>query len=206
MSLGRRAFIRLIPLGLAAALAGGSWWFFREVAREPVKTSQATVTSTSEESAATTSSVFDFPVTWNGDGPTHVNIEDYRLRVDGDVSKPLQLTVVDLYAMSSVQRTLRIECVLGWAADVPWDGIPLPDLLRLAGASEKVASVTIESVTGYKITMNSDEVANPDNMIALKAGGLPLTVEHGYPARLVAPTRSGLDWVKYVHRITCASR
>jgi DMSO/TMAO reductase YedYZ molybdopterin-dependent catalytic subunit len=42
-------------------------------------------------------------------------------------------------------------------------------------------------------------------MIALKAGGAPLTVDHGYPARLVAPTRLGEDWVKYVVKITATS-
>ena len=41
-----------------------------------------------------------------------------------------------------------------------------------------------------------------DYMIALKVGGAPLTIDHGYPARLVAPARSGLDWVKYVAQIT----
>ena len=121
-----------------------------------------------------------------------MNLHDYRLKVDGDVSNPLDLTLDDLRAMSSVQRTLNIGCVLGWAADVPWEGIPLSHLLSLAGAPAKIAHVTVASVTGYAMTMGSDEAANPDNMIALKAGGVPLTVEHGYPARLVVPTRSGL--------------
>jgi DMSO/TMAO reductase YedYZ molybdopterin-dependent catalytic subunit len=43
-------------------------------------------------------------------------------------------------------------------------------------------------------------------MIALKAGGIPLTVEHGFPARLVAPARLGLEWIKYVNRITCTNK
>jgi DMSO/TMAO reductase YedYZ molybdopterin-dependent catalytic subunit len=131
---------------------------------------------------------------------------NYRLRVDGDVTNPLDLTLDDLRAMPSVQRTLNIHCVLGWAANVPWEGIPLSHLLSLAGAPQKIANVTVESVTGYTTIMSPDEAVNPDNMIALKAGGVPLSVEHGYPARLVAPTRDGLDWVKYVGRITCTKK
>jgi len=197
MKLDRRSFIRLIPLGLAATFAGGLWWFFREAAREPATKSKAAVTN---------SNTYDFPVTWNGDRPTEVSLEGYRLRVDGDVLKPLELTLDDLLSMSSAQRKLRIDCVDGWTAEVLWEGIPLSYLLRLAGAApEKIAYVTVESVTGYKTTMSSElgEITNPDNMIALKAGGLPLTVEHGYPARLVAPTKWGMGWVKYVRRITC---
>jgi len=197
MKLDRRSFIRLIPV-LAVAVVGGSWWFLRQTAREPTIASQAT---------ATTTKAFDFPVTWNGDRPTMVNLNDYRLKVDGDVSNPLELTLEDLHTMPSVQRTLRIQCVEGWRAWVPWEGVLLSHLLSLAGASlEKIAHITVESVTGYNTTISSDEIANSDSMMALKAGGVPLTVEHGYPARLVAPTKLGLDWVKYVRRITCTSK
>ena len=78
----------------------------------------------------------------------------------------------------------------GWSAGVPWEGIPLLDLLRQAGMSlTNINHVTITAITGYSTTLSSDEVANLDFMIALKAGGAPLTVDHGYPARLVMPTR-----------------
>jgi DMSO/TMAO reductase YedYZ molybdopterin-dependent catalytic subunit len=225
MKLDRRTFIRLIPIGMAAALAGGSWWFFRELASRQIIHSEATVTtsatlqatptttsalqiesttSVAPQPVLTTPEAFDFPVTWNGDQPTKVDKNKYRLKIDGDVSEPLELTLEDLYAMSNVQKTLEIGCVLGWRANVPWEGIPLIRLLSLAGAPQRIAQVTVESLTGYGTTMSQeDEVANPDCMIALKAGGVPLSVEHGYPARLVAPKKAGLDWVKYVTRITC---
>jgi len=207
MKLDRRAFIRLIPI-VAVAVAGGSWWFLRQTAEEPTMTSQATMTNSgASQGTATTPEAFHFPVTWNGDRPTTVNSIDYRLRIDGDVSKPLELTLKELYAMSNVQRTLEIRCVEGWAADVPWEGVTLSYLLSQAGALLKnIASVRVEGITGYSTTVSSDEIADPDNMIALRAGGAPLTVEHGYPARLVLPARFGLDWVKYVARITCTNR
>jgi DMSO/TMAO reductase YedYZ molybdopterin-dependent catalytic subunit len=198
MKLDRRSFIRLIPLAVAATFASGLWWFSTEAATEPMTKSKTAVAS---------SNTFDFPVTWNGDRPTEVSLEGYRLTVDGDVSKPLELTKDDLLSMPRAQMKLRIDCVDGWTAEVLWEGIPLSYLLRLAGATpEKMAYVTVESVTGYKTTLSSElrEITNPNNMIALKADGSPLTVEHGYPARLVAPTKLGAGWVKYVRRITCA--
>jgi DMSO/TMAO reductase YedYZ molybdopterin-dependent catalytic subunit len=228
VKLDRRSFIKLIP-AVAVAVAGGSWWFLTQTTRESVMTSPATGTSsvTSQAATATTSAAlqtesttsvvpqptstnpepFDFPVTWNGEQPTKVDTNEYRLRIDGDVSNPLELTIEDLYAMSNVQKTLKIGCVMGWAVDVPWEGIPLSHLLTQAGASLKnIDHVTVKGVTGYETTLSSDEVANSDNMIALKAGGAPLTIEHGYPARLVMPARFGLDWVKYAARITCANK
>jgi DMSO/TMAO reductase YedYZ molybdopterin-dependent catalytic subunit len=207
MRVDRRSFIRLVPLAVAVVLAGGSWWILRETTEAPTTQSVATVTTTeASQTTATASEAFDFPVTWNGDKATQVDLNEYRLKVDGDVSNPLSLALDDLRALSSVRRTLNIQCILGWAADVPWEGLLLSELLSLAGAPENLAEVTIESVTGHKMTLSSNDLANPDNMIALKAGGFSLTAEHGYPARLVAPTRSGLNWLKYVTRITCKKK
>jgi DMSO/TMAO reductase YedYZ molybdopterin-dependent catalytic subunit len=216
MKLSRRALLRLIPI-IGATIVGGSWWFLNERKQETegqiltkAKTAQSEITSVSTvstaiqpETTATTGKPFEFETTWNGDRPTEVNLVDYRLMVDGDVSNPLELRIEDLRRMPSVKRTVNIACVLGWNADVPWEGVLLSYLLDLAGAPKKISRITFESVTGYKTDIGGSQLANPDNMIALKAGDAPLAVWHGYPARLVAPTRPGVDWVKYVRKITC---
>jgi DMSO/TMAO reductase YedYZ molybdopterin-dependent catalytic subunit len=197
MKITRRSFTKLMPVA-AVAIAGGAWWFLAQTGSTTRTTSQATPAS------ATTSPGFEFPITWNGDQPSTINSNDYRLKIDGDVSNPLELKLEELYAMTGVQKNLTIQCVEGWEANVPWWGIPLSNLLEQAGSSPKsIAHVTIDAITGYSRTLSSDEATNLDNMIALKAGGAPLTVDHGYPARLVAPSRPGEDWVKYVSRITC---
>ncbi len=199
MKITRRSFINLIP-AVAVVIAGGTWWFLAHTGSATTAVSQGTLTS------ATTSAGFEFPITWNGDQPRPINSNDYRLKIDGDVSNPLELKLEELYAMTTVQKTLRIRCVEGWIADVPWEGIPLSYLLKQAGSSPKSgAHVTISAITGYSTTLSSFEAANLDNMIALKVAGAPLTIDHGYPARFVAPSRPGEDWVKYVSRITCTS-
>jgi DMSO/TMAO reductase YedYZ molybdopterin-dependent catalytic subunit len=208
MKLTRRSFIKLIP-GVAVVAIGGAWWFLVQTARKqrPMGASQvATVVSQLTPVTATTPAGFEFPVTWNGDQPSTINSDTYRLNIDGDVPNPLKLKLEELYAMTAVQKTLTIRCVEGWEANVPWEGIPLSYLLEHAGSSpNSIAHVTISAITGYSTTLSSDEVANLDNMIALKVGGAPLTIDHGYPARFVAPSRLGEDWVKYVSRITCTS-
>ena len=184
-------------------------WVSEETGEEPTTISQATMRkgSVAPQATVTTAKTFDFPVDWNGDRVTKVNPNGYRLKIDGDVSSPVELTLEELYSMPNVQRTLKIRCENGWTADVPWEGITLSYLLSQAGASLKsIANARVESITGYSRTVSSDEIADPDNIIALKAGGAPLTVEHGYPARLVLPARFGFDWVKYVARITCANK
>jgi len=180
-----------------------------EMAEEQTGTCKATMrmTSVAPQDTVTTAETRHFPVDWNGDRPTKVNPNDYRLKIDGDVSTPLELTLEELYSMPKVQRILKIRCENGWTADVSWEGITLSYLLSQAGASlESIGNATVEGITGYSRTVSSDEIADLDNMIALKAGGAPLTVDHGYPARLVLPARFGFDWVKYVSRITCVNK
>lgn len=189
MKITRRSFIKLIPAA-ALVIAGGAWWSLAQT----------------KSGTAATSAGFEFPVTWNGVHllPTTINPNDYRLKIEGDLANPLELKLEELYAMTSIQKTLPIHCIEGWGADVPWEGIPLSYLLEKAGSSpETLAHVTISDVTGwYSATLTSDEAANLDYMIALKVAGAPLTIDHGYPARLVAPSHPGYEWVKCVSMIT----
>jgi DMSO/TMAO reductase YedYZ molybdopterin-dependent catalytic subunit len=197
---------------VVAAVAAGSWYFLRQPLKRygtegqistSVTTKESTLTSSTsaelKESAtissetATAGEGFNFPVTWNGDKATEVNLVDYRLTVDGDVSNPLELTLDDLHGMPSVKKTLNIACVEGWEADVPWEGILLSHILSLAGAPKNLDYIAFKAVTGYGARIPSNDVNNPDNMIALKAGDAPLTITHGYPTRLVVPTRPGVD-------------
>jgi len=200
MKLSRRSFIKLVPIGIAISLA--SWWF---LGKETATSSSGPVGSVrSSQPTLKTEGISDFPVAWNGGQPTHVDPRDYLLRVDGDVSNPLQLTLSDLYAMSSVTESSTIECVEGWNATVAWEGIPLSDLLSQAGAPSKFDHVTVKSINGYATEINQNDVTDLRVLIALKIGSAPLKVEHGYPARLVLPTKPGYQWAKYVNRITCA--
>jgi DMSO/TMAO reductase YedYZ molybdopterin-dependent catalytic subunit len=200
MKLTRRGFLKLASVGVAAGVA--SWWLVEQ--ENPPTSPSASENTTSSQTQAPTVEPPNFPVTWNVDFPQNVDPNTYRLTVDGDVANPLQLTLEELEAMPSVEKSLAIRCVEGWGAMVLWDGIPLSYLLTQAGAPAKFDHVTVESITGYTTQVSQTVVANPNTMIALKAGTVPLTPDHGYPARLVLPGAHGLDWVKQVGRITCA--
>ena len=200
MKLTRRGFIKFASVGVLALVA--SWWLV-EQEKAPTSPSASENTSSTQTQPPSVQPP-NFPVTWNVDFPQNVDPNAYRLTVDGDVANPLQITLAELEAMPSVEKNLPIRCVEGWSAMVLWDGIPLSQLLSQAGAPAKFDHVTVESITGYTTQVSQTVVANPNTMIALKAGTVPLTPDHGYPARLVLPGAHGLDWVKQVVRITCA--
>jgi DMSO/TMAO reductase YedYZ molybdopterin-dependent catalytic subunit len=117
--------------------------------------------------------------------------------------------------MPQVEKTLDLTCSMGgkmaWKYSILWEGIPLSYLLNLAGAPsvDKLDRIWFQAVTGYKKYITGKSLENPDNMIALKAEGSPLTMQHGFPARVVAPGVFGSGYstggpcVKYVTAILC---
>ncbi|MBS7653524.1 molybdopterin-dependent oxidoreductase [Candidatus Bathyarchaeota archaeon] len=135
-----------------------------------------------------------------------VNLEDWRLTVDGNVEKTLVLTYDDLAAMPQVKLTEILECydnspggpLMGVAE---WEGVPVSNLLDLARVKEKSSSILFHSLDGYSTNHRLSYVENACVMLALKMNAEPLPLEHGYPVRLVAPGLYGYKWAKWVYRV-----
>jgi hypothetical protein len=151
----------------------------------------------------------------SGDGPAGVPINksaraagvvaaatsaSYRLVVryaDTTVS----LSRDDLLAMPQSTHTLPIACVEGWSASGAWTGVPVRDLLDLAGAprGRDVRVVSLQQHGPYRETVLQANFADDGRtLLALALAGEPLAVDHGFPARLVAPNRPGVLQTKWV--------
>ena len=129
----------------------------------------------------------------------------YRLVVDGAVARPLSLSLDDLRALPQREVSLPITCVEGWSATGRWRGIPVGDLLRLAGAAEgaraEVESLQVRS-RYRRSSLDAGRVRDDDTLLALELNGEPLHEDHGYPVRLIAPNRPGVLQTKWLGRVT----
>jgi len=129
---------------------------------------------------------------------------DYRLVIEGAVRRRLSLSRADLLARPQRRATLPIACVEGWSASAEWAGVPVRDLLALAGARED-ADVTVESMQPsglYRASvLTPRQAADADSLLALTLRGEALHIDHGYPVRLVGPNRPGVAQTKWVHRL-----
>ncbi|CUS02123.2 conserved membrane protein of unknown function [Candidatus Promineifilum breve] len=151
--------------------------------------------------------VADFPVvSWIADRPPLVDGPMWQLRVEGAVAQPLTLTLADLAGWPQRVVTTAIDCTGGWYSVQRWQGVGMEELLRATGVRPEAASVTFESLTGYKRRFSLEEAATfllglgiaVDEPEGYPATVRPLTAGHGYPARLVAPGRRGVEWVKWL--------
>ena len=125
----------------------------------------------------------------------------WRLAVTGAVAQPVTFSLAELHAMPQREAELPIACVEGWSASTRWRGVPVRDLLALAGAEEG-AEVTVRSLQQgglYGVSeLNRHQAADRDTLVALELDGAPLHLDHGFPARLIGPNRPGVAQTKWL--------
>lgn len=156
-----------------------------------------------------------------GDGPQGVPVNhtagptvrtaarspDYRLEVTGDVRTPLSLSLSELRSMPLATSVLPISCVEGWSTSATWRGVRVRDLLDHAGAAAD-AAVTVESLEQHgglrRSVLYESHSRDPLTLLALELNGEPLHIDHGYPLRLIAPNRPGVQQTKWVARLEVA--
>jgi len=123
----------------------------------------------------------------------------YRLRVDGP--RHLVLSLADLAARPQYTVSLPIACVEGWSATATWTGVRVRDLLDAVGAPPH-ARLRVESLQ-HRVSsiLPAAHCRDPLTLLALRIGGEPLHLDHGYPCRLIAPNLPGVMQTKWVRRL-----
>lgn len=130
----------------------------------------------------------------------------YRLRIEGLVDQPVELTLAQIEALTQVQETRTFTCVTGWSVpDVRWTGVRPHTLLELAGAHPEATHLIFHSADGVYVDQLSIKQARlPGVLLAHRLDDAPLPREGGYPVRLVVPPMYGYKSVKWVDRIVVA--
>ena len=106
-----------------------------------------------------------------------------------------------LKAMRQYEVVLPIACVEGWSQYASWKGPRLSELVDSVGA-KKGAKVRIQSLEKNSIyattTMEPEFVRDDLTLVALELDGAVLDIDHGYPARMIAPARPGVLQTKWL--------
>lgn len=127
----------------------------------------------------------------------------YRLTITGAVHRPVTYTLADLRALPQATQESDFHCVTGWSVyDVTWSGVRFRDLLAEAGVRPAAKALRFVSAElPYDDTLTLGQAYAADAMLALDLDGTPLSVPHGFPARVVMPRMYGYKSVKWVSRI-----
>ena len=127
-----------------------------------------------------------------------IDLATYRLKVSGLVDHPLSLTYDELRCLPKVTDNPLLVCVGFFKDEASWSGVPIKDVLALAGVQSKATSLVLISADGYRTSLPLEMALKPENFLAYELEGQPLPILHGFPLRGVFPGMDGNKWAKWV--------
>ena len=145
-----------------------------------------------------------FPTSsWVADQPRPIDAQTWRLSLGGAVITPRDFSYEDLIAAGD-ELEATLDCTGGFFSTQRWRGISIGHLLDHAGLHANAHDVSFISVTSYRWSLPLEEARMA--LLATHIDEDPLSHEHGFPLRLVAPGRRGFEWVKWITRIEVLSK
>jgi DMSO/TMAO reductase YedYZ molybdopterin-dependent catalytic subunit len=135
-------------------------------------------------------------------GTPEIDPVAFRLSIDGEVARPMRLSLTEIRQLKLTSMVIRHVCVEGWAAIVGWEGVRLQDLARLVRLGTRTRYVYFESADGYYETWDIASALHPQTLLAYRKNGQPLQAANGAPLRLASPIKLGYKQSKWVTRIS----
>jgi DMSO/TMAO reductase YedYZ molybdopterin-dependent catalytic subunit len=154
-----------------------------------------------------------------------VDLAAWSLKIDGNVSTPLDLSMDQLRKMPSFELPAVLECagngrsfyeppiaglqwINGAVGNGSWKGVRLRDLLDRArvkpGTAEILfdgADVPIGAMPDFQRSIPLNKALHPSTILAYNMNGEMLPVKHGFPLRAVVPGWAGNSWVKWLTNV-----
>jgi DMSO/TMAO reductase YedYZ molybdopterin-dependent catalytic subunit len=135
-------------------------------------------------------------------GPQQVNASTYRLKITGLVNKTAEYTYNDvLTSFQKYQKVITLHCVEGWSVKLLWEGFLLKEILNQTEIDPNATIVIFHAYDDYTTSLPLDYIVENNILIAYKMNGLTLPPERGFPFQLVAESKYGYKWIKWVTEI-----
>ncbi len=135
-------------------------------------------------------------------GIPRVDLQQWKLRVDGLVNNPAEYTYEQLVSRPQNSLVRSFHCVTRWSIkDVTWEGLLIRDLLAPAGVSRDASWLMFHCVDGYTAPVPLEDALKEDSILAFRLNGKPLSAEQGFPARPFIPGLYAWKSAKWVKRM-----
>jgi DMSO/TMAO reductase YedYZ molybdopterin-dependent catalytic subunit len=130
-----------------------------------------------------------WPVLHAGTVP-QTDLASWDFKVFGEVEEPLTLGYDELQALPQTEITVDIHCVTRWSRfDTGFKGVHWRELAKLVRPRQTARYVLAHAEQGFTSNVPLEALEDDNALIAWEADGEPLEPEHGWPLRLVVPSR-----------------
>ena len=131
-----------------------------------------------------------------------VNESTYRLTVTGLVNETKTYTYAQVInGFQHYEKVVTLHCVQGWIAKILWEGVLIRDLLNASGVNQTAKIIIFRAADDYTTSMPLSYFYDKDIIMAYKMNGLVLPPEKGFPFQLVAESKYGYKWIKWITQI-----
>ncbi len=130
-----------------------------------------------------------------------ININSYRLTINGTVNYPLSLSYEQIQAYAAVTKNVEIICPDIEDQTDEWTGVPVSTLLTQAGVTPGASEVVFTGADGYLVQLPLESVLQDGVFLAYTVNSQKLPQDRGYPLRLVVSGSLGSEWVGVVTNI-----
>jgi len=135
-------------------------------------------------------------------GPQYIDPQNYRLTVTGLVFKNITYTYDDIIVKHQLfEKVVTLHCVEGWDVTILWEGVLVRDLLGEAGIDPRAKVIIFYAHDGYSTSFPLDFIVNGQIIMAHKMNGVVLPPQRGFPFQLVAESKWGYKWIKWITKI-----
>jgi DMSO/TMAO reductase YedYZ molybdopterin-dependent catalytic subunit len=135
-------------------------------------------------------------------GPQYIDNETYRLAITGLMNNELEYTYDDIINNNQhFKKVVTLYCVEGWKTTILWEGVPVDDLIEETGVDPSATVVIFYAYDGYSSLLPLDYIIDNNIMITYKMNNVTLPPERGYPFQLVAESKYGYKWIKWITEI-----
>jgi hypothetical protein len=129
---------------------------------------------------------------------------DWRLEVTGP--QPYALSLAEIEELAVAEEQLPFAANEGWSATVRWRGVRLLDLVQRAGGTDasQTRVLSLEARGPFNKSLVEGEQLSKA-LLATHLNGERISLDHGYPLRLIVPNRSGMFNTKWLTKIEVLS-
>ena len=147
------------------------------------------------------SSIYDFREN-SIKGPQYIDEKNYTLKVSGFVKNPKIYSYQEIIDnFQSYEKIITLNCVEGWSVKILWQGILIKDLIEESDPYEVGNTIIFHAYDGYTTSLPINYIYNNSILLAYEMNNVTIPPERGWPFQLVAESKWGYKWIKWVTEI-----